>query len=210
MTFGMVVDDLDDSRAWLLDALATTFPSIQLSQAANVAEAKQQINQHAQLDIALIDLGLPDGSGVEIIDHLHQRHPDCLSVVASIYDDDRHIFPALQAGAQGYLLKDQPRDEIISLIRGIHEGKPPLSPAIARKILTSFRRPTPVELPVKLTPRETEVLTLIAKGMTLPETAKLLGLTPRTVDSYVKDIYRKLNVSSRAEAALNARQMGLA
>ncbi len=162
-------------------------------------------------DIALIDLGLPDGSGIEVIAWLNQHAPHSKCIVATIYDDDAHLFPALRAGAHGYILKDQGSEEAVRLLLGIATGQPPLSPSIARKILSSFQ-PHALRLDSDqpaLTTRESEVLRLISKGMTLPETAKLLQLSRHTVDGYVKDIYRKLNVSSRAEAALSAQQMGL-
>lgn len=208
MHIALILDDLPEMRAWLVQRLCEAFPGVQTHEVACLAEARAWLERGITPDIALIDLGLPDGSGVELITALNQRAPACLNIVASIYDDDRHIFPALRAGAHGYLLKDQGSDDIVPLLRGIADGQPPLSPAIARKILSSFR-PVPQEAPVTLTPRETEVLTFIAKGMTMAETGALLGITRRTVDGYVKDIYRKLNVSSRAEAALSAQRIGL-
>lgn len=208
MHIALILDDLPEMRAWLVQRLCEAFPGVQTHEVACLAEARAWLERDIAPDIALIDLGLPDGSGVELITALNQRAPACLNIVASIYDDDRHIFPALRAGAHGYLLKDQGSDDIVPLLRGIADGQPPLSPAIARKILSSFR-PVPQEAPVTLTPRETEVLTFIAKGMTTAETGALLGITRRTVDGYVKDIYRKLNVSSRAEAALSAQRIGL-
>ena len=111
-------------------------------------------------------------------------------------------------GRRGYLLKDQRWQQLAELLKGIAEGRPPLSPVIARKLLGYFR-PAPPSYLDTLTGRETEVLSLIAKGVTLAEAAKVLGISPHTVSGYVKEIYRKLNVSSRAEAALTAQRMGL-
>jgi DNA-binding NarL/FixJ family response regulator len=209
MHIALILDDLPESRDWLVRVMHESFPGVQTHAVGSLREARDWLRRGVTPDIALIDLGLPDGSGVELIAELNRSAPACLCIVASIYDDDRHIFPALRAGAHGYILKDQSRDDIVPLLQGIAAGQPPLSPAIARKILSSFRPALTDEEPVVLTPRETEVLTLIAKGMTLAETAALLGITRHTVDGYVKDIYRKLNVSSRAEAALSAQRMGL-
>lgn len=211
MRSGLIVEDLAENRLWLSETLEQGFPCIALHCATTVAEARTWLAGAASPDIALIDLGLPDGCGIELIELLNRQSPRTMCIVATIYDDDAHLFPALRAGARGYILKDQGRDEAARLLQGIAAGQPPLSPGIARKILSSFQAPTPKVCPdlPALTPRESEVLRLISKGMTLVETARLLQLSRHTVDGYVKEIYRKLNVSSRAEAALSAQQMGL-
>lgn len=211
MNTGFVLDDLPEMRTWLTESLSASFPGIRTVSTDSVAEARAWLQSHLSPDIALVDLGLPDGDGAEIIELLNRTAPDCVAIVASIYDDDRHIFPALRAGANGYILKDQDRADIVPMLQGIAAGRPPLSPTIARKILTSFRPSVaPQKIPApSLTSRETEVLMFISKGMTMAETATLLGISRHTVDGYIKEIYRKLNVSSRAEAALSARQMGL-
>ncbi|MEW5902743.1 MAG: response regulator transcription factor [Pseudomonadota bacterium] len=208
MKTALILDDVADSQAWLSQALNTAFPGLALHCTGSLAEARAWLAAHAAPDIALIDLGLPDGSGVELIAELNRRAPQTLCVVASIFDDNEHLFPALRAGAQGYLLKDQPLPQIVELLKGIAAGSPPLSPAIARKLLGHFQ-PAPQPELEQLTERETEVLRYIAKGMTLPETARLLGISAHTISGYVKNIYRKLNISSRAEAAMTARNLGL-
>lgn len=211
MINGLIVEDLVENQIWLSQTLAQAFSGISIHCASTLAGARESLASVMPLDIALIDLGLPDGSGIELIKLLTQRSPQTMCIVATIYDDDAHLFPALRAGAHGYILKDQHCGDAVSLLQGISAGQPPLSPGVARKILASFQMsvslPDP-DLPT-LTPRETEVLRLISKGMTLTETAGLLLLSRHTVDGYVKEIYRKLNVSSRAEAALSAQQMGL-
>lgn len=211
MKNGLIVEDLAENRIWLSEILEQSFPGMVVYCATTVVEAREWLAHAAPPDIALIDLGLPDGSGIELIDLLNKCSPQTLCIVATIYDDDAHLFPALRAGARGYILKDQGRDEATQLLHGIAAGQPPLSPSIARKILASFQisaRPHTAEL-FLLTPRESEVLQFISKGMTSTETAKLLQLSRHTVDGYVKEIYRKLNVSSRAEAALQAKSLGL-
>jgi DNA-binding NarL/FixJ family response regulator len=209
MRTGFILEDLPESQAWLSQALAASFPGIAIDTAYTLKEARDKLATGPGPDIALIDLGLPDGSGVEIIELIQQLYPATLCVVASIYDDDGHVFPALRAGARGYLLKDQPVARIVEALNGIATGEPPLSPAIARRMLAFFRPEAPVAVEAELTGRETEVLRFIAKGMTQAETARLLGISQHTVAGYVKELYRKLNVSSRAEAALRARDMGL-
>lgn len=210
MRQGFILEDLPESQAWLRQALLDSFPGIAIATAECVLEARQMLADMPPPDIALIDLSLPDGSGVEIIELLQNSGQPTLCIVASIYDDDGHVFPALRAGAEGYLLKDQPVERIVEALTGIAAGTPPLSPAIARRMLTYFTRPQPAAAPAEeLTPREQEVLRFIAKGMTQAETARLMDISPHTVAGYVKVLYRKLNVSSRAEAALLARDMGL-
>lgn len=208
MKTALILDDVADSQVWLCQALSAAFPGIRLHCTGSLAEARTWLAAHPAPDIALIDLGLPDGSGVELIAELNRQAPQTLCIVASIFDDNEHLFPALRAGAQGYLLKDQPLPQIIELLKGIAEGRPPLSPAIARKLLGYFQ-PAPTLGHELLTERESEVLRYIAKGMTLPETSRILGISTHTISGYVKNIYRKLNVSSRAEAALTARNLGL-
>lgn len=208
MKTALILDDVPDSQSWLRQALASVFSDITLHCVGNLAEAHAWLASHTAPDIALIDLGLPDGSGVEFIAELNRVSPHTLCIVASIFDDDEHLFPALRAGAQGYLLKDQPLAQIIELLRGVTEGRPPLSPGIARKMLGYFK-PTPQRNQEQLTEREIEVLRLISKGMTLAESARILGISPNTTHGYVKNIYRKLNICSRAEATLSAQQLGL-
>jgi DNA-binding NarL/FixJ family response regulator len=136
-------------------------------------------------------------------------------VVVTIHDDDEHLFPALQAGAFGYILKEQARELITEQLQRISQGEPPLSPSIARRVMAYFQakaKPTQQAhlMPaVNLTDRESEVLLRVAKGYTLPEIGVQLGLSRHTIADYVKQIYRKLNVSSRAEAALEAQRLGL-
>ena len=207
MRHGFILEDVPESQDWLSQALVESFPGITITVADSLQEARQRLSAMPLPDIALIDLGLPDGSGIEIIDLIQQRSSQTLCIVASIYDDDGHVFPALRAGARGYLLKDQPVDSIVVALRGIAIGEPPLSPAIARRMLAYFN--CTAQQVSGLTARETEVLRLIAKGITQAETGRLLTISQHTVSGYVKDIYRKLNVSSRAEAALMARDMGL-
>jgi DNA-binding NarL/FixJ family response regulator len=132
-------------------------------------------------------------------------------VVATVFDDDAHLFPALRAGAQGYVLKDQSREQLADMLRGIVAGQPPLSPSIARRLLRQFRTVADVAAaPAEsLTAREREVLGLIGKGLTVPATAQALGISRHTCVGYVKEIYRKLEVGSRAEATLAASRLGL-
>lgn len=196
----LVVDDLAPSRDWLARSVERAFPGIAVRRAADLAGARAQLEPRPEL--ALVDLGLPDGSGIELIEVLAAHGTLC--VVATVFDDDAHLFPALRAGAQGYVLKDQAQDSLGDLLRGIAAGQPPLSPSIARRLLREFQPVAQSAEDVALSPRETDVLRLIAKGLTVPEVATMLGLTRNTTAGYVKDIYRKLSVTTRAEATLEA------
>ena len=210
----LLLEDLPEIRAWMRALVMEVFPQARISEASRIQEALRLV-QSDRFDLGLIDLGLPDGSGVEVVMRLRDLQPDSQSVVVTIHDDDEHLFPALQAGAYGYILKEQPRAQIAEQLRRISQGEPPLSPSIARRVIAHFSglarpAPQPTGLPrVTLTDRETEVLLRVGKGFTLPEIATQLNLSRHTIADYVKQIYRKLNVSSRAEAALEAQRLGL-
>jgi DNA-binding NarL/FixJ family response regulator len=200
----LVVDDLASSRLWLAQALVLAFPGIVVDQAACLAEAAAI----PPPPLALIDLGLPDGSGTELVERLCTQ-AGTLCIIATVFDDDAHLFPALRAGAQGYVLKDQDVNALAAMLQGIAAGQPPLSPSIARRLLRHFQPPVQSAEEPYLTPRETEVLRLTAKGMTLPEVAALLDISRHTVAGYLKEIYRKLRIGTRAEATLEAARRGL-
>ena len=213
----LLLEDLPQIRAWLTDLVRQVFPQSRVYEAARVQDALELITTQ-RFNLALVDLGLPDGSGVDVVAALRESQPDAQSVVVTIHDDDDHLFPALQAGAAGYLLKEQARELIAEQLKRMSQGEPPLSPSIARRVIAYFAAqsravaPTPTgpAIPhVALTERESEVLLRVAKGFTLPEIAVQLGLSRHTIADYVKQIYRKLNVSSRAEAALEAQRLGL-
>jgi DNA-binding NarL/FixJ family response regulator len=212
----LLLEDLPEIRAWLKVLALQVFPGAQISEASRIHDALELVNA-VRFDVALVDLGLPDGSGVEVVQALREKQPDVQSVVVTIHDDDDHLFPALQAGAFGYLLKEQSREQLSEQLHRISQGEPPLSPSIARRVIQYFTaqarhqpiQPDTVTPHVQLTDRENEVLLRVAKGFTLPEIGLQLNLSRHTIADYVKQIYRKLNVSSRAEAALEAQRLGL-
>jgi DNA-binding NarL/FixJ family response regulator len=215
---GLVVEDRPDTRRWLAAMLKTAFPEIAVREAASLSAARACLREirgqqgaGGSDDIALVDIGLPDGSGIDLIREIVTNHPGLSPIVTTIYDDDQHLYEAIAAGAQGYLLKDQHEETMVRYLHRIDMGEPPLSPSVAQRIMAHFARrpPEPAADPVALTPREQEVLALIGKGLRIPEAARVLGLTPHTVAGYVKSIYRKLNVSSRAEAAVEAVRRGI-
>ena len=214
----LLLEDLPEIRAWLKTLALQVFPDAQISEASRIHDALELVSA-MRFDVAMVDLGLPDGSGVEVIQALREKQPDVQSVVVTIHEDDDHLFPALQAGAFGYLLKEQSREQLAEQLHRISQGEPPLSPSIARRVIQYFTaqarqfqapiQPDSVTPHVQLTDRENEVLLRVAKGFTLPEIGVQLNLSRHTIADYVKQIYRKLNVSSRAEAALEAQRLGL-
>ena len=210
----LLLEDLPEIRSWLKVLVKGVFPDAQIHEAARVHDALGLVGA-VKFNLALCDLGLPDGSGVDVVAALREQQPECQSVVVTIHDDDDHLFPALQAGAFGYLLKEQARELIAEQLKRMSAGEPPLSPSIARRVISHFasqtqRQERPQNMPhVALTERENEVLLRVAKGYTLPEIGVQLNLSRHTIADYVKQIYRKLNVSSRAEAALEAQHLSL-
>lgn len=209
----LLLEDLPEVAGWLTALLHQRFAGVQVAHAATLAQANRHLDDagNPPPELALVDLGLPDGNGVELIARLARQHPACTIVVTTLFADDAHVFPALRAGAHGYLLKDQPEERLGAALEGILRGEPPLSPSIARRLLRSFAEPAAPVAPEAetLTAREREVLVLVSKGCRLPELAEKLEISRHTVSDHLKNIYRKLNVNSRAEAALEAARLGL-
>lgn len=206
----LIVEDMPESQKMLVEVATVAFPGIACVCVADVQGALACYSEGFEL--ALIDLSLPDGSGNEVIRRLARESPACTLVVATIFDDDDHLFPALRAGAHGYLLKDEPPELLAQQLRGIREGRPPLSPSVARRMLAHFREQEgrQSDNPAILSPREREVLRQLARGISIAAIAQEMGISHHTVGDHVKNIYRKLNITSRAEAALRAKDFGLA
>jgi DNA-binding NarL/FixJ family response regulator len=213
----LVVEDQPDVRAWLVDTARAAFADAQVLAFGRCQEALAHVAQ-GDCALAMIDLGLPDGHGTHVLHALRQHQPQAVGVVVTVHDGDEHLFPALQAGALGYVLKDTPRPQMVQHLQRLAQREPSLSPSIARSVLGHFSAQDgsgcPLMAPrdpneVSLNARETDILQRVAKGYTLPEIAVQLGLSRHTVADYVKQIYRKLGVSSRAEAALEAARRGL-
>lgn len=200
----LIVEDIAEVRRALQAVVATAFPGLDADVADSIASARALLRAR-HYDLALIDLGLPDGNGTDLVREFAGARPQI--VITTIFDDDEHLFEALRAGAQGYLLKDEPPAVLVDLLRGISDGRPPLSASIARRILHHFRGPAPSSTP--LSPRETEVLTLIARGYTVRDVADTLSMSYNTAAGHLKSIYHKLSVNSRAEAAMEAVRLGI-
>jgi DNA-binding NarL/FixJ family response regulator len=238
----LIVEDNPVARSFLGRVVRESFSdTLVITEAGDLESARRLVaTQSGQSAIApsdpfklvLVDLELPDGNGMELLAEL-ARYP-ATKIVTTLYSDDDHLFPALQCGADGYLLKEDRFEVLVEELQKIVRGQPPLSPAIARRLLTHFRhgsatgdsgfaplpsglqssRPMPLGkgAPLdheRLTPRESEVLTYLSKGFTIKEIASLMGIKWFTVNDHIKSIYKKLNVSSRAEAAVLASKQGL-
>lgn len=219
----LIVEDLATTADWLEGIVAQTFPHLQVQKVATVSAALAYLEhplavQPLPLALALVDLGLPDGSGIRVLRSLAQRYPSAMPVVTTIYDDEAHVFDALSAGARGYLLKENDASVMVEYLRRIERGEPPLSPSIALRLLKHFQttgavrqvaaEPQPQLQQVPLSKREEETLRLIAQGLTVAESARELGLSAQTVAGYVKSIYQKLHISSRAQATREALKRG--
>jgi DNA-binding NarL/FixJ family response regulator len=155
-------------------------------------------------DVVLMDINLPQMSGVECVHHLKPLLPHTQFLMLTVYDDPEHIFKALAAGATGYLLKSTRREDLITAIQQIHEGGSPMSSAIARKVVRSFagtRSPQPRQETDELSAREQQVLGFLAQGFLYKEIADKLNLNVFTVKTYTRRIYEKLHVHSRSQAA---------
>jgi DNA-binding NarL/FixJ family response regulator len=204
----LVVEDNPDAREWLVRCLAEAYPELAVLQAGTLGEGLQQARQHS-LDLALIDLGLPDGSGMELIREIRTRQEQCQVIVATIYDDDRNLFTALKAGAQGYILKDQDKHKIIGYLNGLKQNRPAISDASSRRLIEHFNQQGSELQNTRLTRREHDVVVLLSQGYTVEQAATSLGISTETVRGYIKSIYQKLGISNRAELALAAVRLGI-
>lgn len=205
----LILEDQAETRASLVALVAGCFPQAQISEAATLHAARAHL-WNKPVDLALVDLNLPDGEGYSILRLCAEERPETLCVVTTVMATDAAVVNALAAGALGYLLKTDAPALWQFHLRQIVQGVPVLSPAIARRMMEHFRRTAPsFESEERLTARETEVLSLIARGMRIPEVARLIGVAESTVASHIKNMYRKLGISNRAEAATYAVRLGL-
>ncbi|RKF46721.1 response regulator transcription factor [Paraburkholderia fungorum] len=210
-----------ESDPTFLDALSKVVqaaPDMRLTGVAGSRAAGLALLNGAPADVLLIDLGLPDGSGIDVIRAGARKWAGCNIMVRTSFVDETHVMRSIKAGATGYLLKDSPVAGMVEEIRSLASGGSPISPIIARQILTHFRqggtrRAAGKELAAAssslLSVREKEVLGFITKGFTTKEIAKLLQLSQFTVRTFVRRIYSKLKVTSKAEAIFEARTLGL-
>lgn len=214
----LVVEDEPEFLQRFVDAVLAD-PQLSLTGAVSSGAAAKALIEQSEPGVMLIDLGLPDISGIDVIRHTVSRHPTVDILVVTIFGDDEHVIASIEAGATGYLLKDAMPKSIAASIHELRAGGAPISPGIARRILARFRQSSAenasaaarpgAALPSPLSTREMDILRLVAKGMSFIELGEMLSISPHTVVTHVKNIYRKLAVHSRGEAVYEAKQMGL-
>ncbi|MGC5833412.1 response regulator transcription factor [Ralstonia pseudosolanacearum] len=212
-----IVEDDSGFLYALTQALACA-PDMHLTGVAGSRAEGLLLLDGAPADVLLVDLGLPDGSGIDVIEAAARKWSACSIMVSTNFGDEIHVMRSIEVGAAGYLLKDSSAARILDEIRSLASGGSPISPLIARQILARFRQggslsaadeaPASASSPL-LSAREKEVLDLITKGFTAQEIAKLMALSHFTVRTFVRRIYSKLKVTSKAEAIYEARTLGL-
>jgi len=203
----LIVEDQSIFARSLHDSLVEALSPEIVRIEETVAGAKLAL-EDTQPDLVVLDLGLPDGSGFDVITACKTRRPPPKLVVVTIFDDDRHLFEALRRGVDGYVLKEESGEDLVSLLLDILDGRPPLSPSIARRVIQHFAGESDAE-PAQLTERELTILTMLAKGSTVAETAAYIQISQHTVQHHVKKLYKKLEVHSRAEMTRAAVDMGI-
>lgn len=210
MTSVLIVEDDAAFRQRYVDILAGD-ASYRVCAAVGTAAEGIAALQRDTPEVLLVDLGLPDQSGIEVIRFAAHNVPGCESMVVTVFGDEVHVLASIEAGATGYLLKDASADQFLAGIRELVSGGSPISPVIARGLLRRFKPDPALPAPEEsgLSERELEILKLVAKGFNFGEIGKLVGISPHTVTSHVKKIYRKLAVHSRGEAVYEAQKMGL-
>jgi DNA-binding NarL/FixJ family response regulator len=207
----VIIED-DPSTIDLICASLTAADDIEIVGVARNVQAGLGLIDAGGYDVLLCDLGLPDGSGISLIKASSTSHPEADIIVITIFADQAKVLDSIKAGARGYLLKDEQFEDCVHGIREIRRGGSPISPIIARQLLERMQpaaHSVPSSAEPTLSPRETEVLNLLARGFSYVEIADLLTLSPQTIGSYVKILYRKLEVNSRSEAVFEASSRGI-
>lgn len=216
-----VVEDHLEFQAAFVAAIGAA-PDTHLAGVAGLLADGLQLLKGPAADVLLVDLGLPDGSGIDMIRATQKAWPECSIMVTTAFGDEAHVMQSIEAGASGYLLKDSSPEKIVEEIRNLHNGGSPISPLIARRVLQRLRAPpsltsppashataTAADLKNTLSARETQALELVAKGFSYEEIAGLMSVSRQTVLTFVRRIYVKLEVHSQMEAVDEARRQGL-
>jgi NarL family two-component system response regulator LiaR len=206
----LIVDDHEIVRKGIRALLATKRDIQVIAEAGDGIEAVAQVHTHHP-DVVLMDLMMPKMDGIQATREITTKHPGTRILVLTSFAADDQIFPAIKAGALGYLLKDSGPQELIQAIRQVYRGEPSLDPAVARKVLAELSSPPEKPLtPDPLTARELGILRLIAQGQSNKEMAEKLMIAEETVHTHVSNILSKLHLASRTQAALYALKEGIA
>ena len=195
-----IVEDDNDARQLLAEMIRRADGFALLSDHGSVESALAWLPAQ-QPDVVLMDINLPGLSGIDGVRRLKPRLPGTQFMMLTVYEDTNHVFSALAAGATGYLIKQTPLTELLAAIKEVHAGGSPMSSYIARKVVLAFQQTTPpADEMQSLSPREREVLELLARGYLYKEIAERLSLSLPTISTHIRHIYEKLQVRSRAQA----------
>lgn len=204
-----VVEDQDALREGLADLVDGADGLSCVGRWRSMEDALRDV-ERARPDVMLCDIGLPGMSGIEGVRRLRAKLPALQVLMLTVYDDNDHVFEAICAGASGYLLKDTPPARLVDALRELASGGAPMSPEVARKVVTTFARVVPPKsAPHELTPRELELLQRLAEGHSYKTAAREMGLSIDTVRFHVRNVYDKLHVHSKSEAVILALKRGL-
>ncbi len=210
----LIVEDDPKLRASLVDHLGNATAINDLQHCDNLREARHLLKTY-QPDVVLLDVGLPDGNGLELLVDRHDLSIDSKILILSGFSDEQTIVKAIQLGAQGYLLKQDSKANILQALISIMQGTPPLSPSVAQCIMQHLRGEQVIPMDhdtdnaPSLPPRQQMTLSLLARGMTYREIAEHMEITFHTVSTYAQEIYNKLAARSRSEAVYKAQQLGI-
>jgi DNA-binding NarL/FixJ family response regulator len=207
ISVGIVEDDAQTRK--ILAGWITRATGFRLAGEWGNAESAFGAVTEKKPDVVLMDINLPGFSGVEAVKRLKPELPETQFVMLTVYEDSDHIYNALAAGATGYLLKETPRQELLRAVEDVHNGGSPMTSNIARRVVQSFRQSgAAVDAGEQLSPREQEVLDLLARGYLYKEIADRLNISVPTVNTYVRRMYEKLHVRSRAQAVAKYAHLG--
>ncbi len=206
----LILEDNQSTATQLMESIRSD-PRLSLAGCCHtLTDAQTWLANGGHADAALIDLELPDGSGIDFIRTCAALPSPPCALVMTVFADEKHVLDAIEAGALGYLLKERDSNYVAESIITAHNGGSPISPSIARQLLRRFQEPQAPEKKLStLTSREEEVLRMVVKGFSYKEIAHALSLSKHTVTSHIQHIYRKLSVRSRGEAVFEAIQLGL-
>ena len=230
----LIVEDHADARSAMSSIVTMAFGKPSIDEVPTLELARANLNTNTY-DLIVLDLGLPDGNGEDFILEIKSVQPNAYVVVSTIHDESERLLTALENGAKGYLLKELPKKQLVEEFKGIQNGKPPLAPAVTRRLLEHIRvrsngsdvsasgnpvlgetesskedfLTADIDQIALLTDREKEILGLLGKGFNRPEIAGILGISKHTVATHVGKIYDKLRITNRSEATLVAQELGL-
>ena len=220
----LIVEDDPEMREYFAACIQDSDQLELAAQVGTVTAALACLDDPGQrIDVLLTDIGLPDGSGLSLIRHAREHRSDCESLVISMFGDEDNVIASIEAGALGYIYKDESAKNIAQSILEMKAGGSPISPMIARRVLSKYVGPSTApkalapsasppmteEPAVKLSTREQEVLDLISRGFSYAEIGRIQGISVHTVQTHIKKLYAKLVVHSKSEAVYEATRMGL-